>query len=155
MGHPSYFPSASHANCLALEMAICWSSTNESDWLWWSQIFSPSPPWGWHLICVLVKYPDNCQMDCNEVFNRWILMTGDPLTLSCTTSRSNLLLSCEMSQHLLDKLPPSQTMYPNDFSSSATIRLTFAVSSEMSWQVSDGLPWHFLQTLMSPSGWIV
>lgn len=41
------------------------------------------------------------------------------------------------------------------FSSRTAVRFTSVFVSETSQQLSDGLPWNLVQTLMLPSGWIV
>lgn len=45
--------------------------------------------------------------------------------------------------------------WPPDFSTCATMRLTFLVFSEMSHEPLGGLIWNLVETIMSPSGWTV
>lgn len=47
--------------------------------------------------------------------------------------------------------PEDDSYWPPAFFSCATMRLTFVVKSKTSQQLSDGLPWHLVQTLVQMS----
>lgn len=90
------------------------------------QTFPLVSPWGCHL-WFRVKYIDSCWRACQDICDRY--------------SRSS-----EGDSYWL--------WLSSDFFS-ATVRLTFLVVIEISWQILDGLLWSSVQTFVASRGWIL
>lgn len=73
---------------------------------------------------------------------------------------SGTLISAECHETLFTRSCSSEDeslwlCWSSYFSSRATMRFTFELLSEISWQLSDGLLWNLLQTFMIPRGSIL